>query len=280
MVETEVERGAEGAIPVMVNEQINEVLWPDTPFLLRQHMVLCGRRGSESHGLYVPPTDPDAIDDRDLMGICIPPERYYLGLSQWEHAEAIKGPWDVVLYEVRKFVRLLCAQNPNVLCLLWLDPSDYLLRSYVGDVLIAKRDMFRCRKAAFNAFMGYAHAQLKKMTSFGEFRGYMGAKRKQLVEKHGFDTKNAAHALRLLHMGEEYLRTGRLNVRREHDRDELLAVKRGEVPLAIVQQRAEEWMDKCRANFDDSPLPRELDHETISEMVVGLVKQHLREERP
>lgn len=258
-----------------VNQQINDVLWPDTQFRLRDHMILCGRRGSESHGLYVPPTDPDAIDDRDLMGIVVPPVEYYFGTKKWEGAEAIKEQWDVVLYEAKKFISLLCAQNPNVLCLLWLEPEDYLLRTDEGDMLIAARNVFRHRKAAFNSFMGYASGQLKKMTSFGEFRGYMGAKRKRLVEKFGFDTKNAAHLLRLLHMGEEYLRTGELNVQRVWDRDELLAVKRGDVELAVVQQRATEWFEKCRSVYDDSPLPVELDVEAVNQLAVQVIKSRL-----
>lgn len=99
---------------------LDEIQWPDTPFALRPNLILAGRRGSESHGTYVPPTDPAAIDDRDVMGIVMPPADYAVGLKNWEGAEAIKGVWDVVLYDFRKFVRLLCKQNPNVMTLLWL----------------------------------------------------------------------------------------------------------------------------------------------------------------
>lgn len=256
---------------MQVEPQINEVLWPDVPFRLRESMVLCGRRGSESHGLYVPPTEPDAIDDRDLMGIVIPPSRYYLALDKWEHAESIKGPWDVVLYELRKFVSLLCQQNPNVLCMLWLEPEDYLLRDEIGDELIRHRHLFQARRAAFNSFLGYASGQLKRMTSFGEFRGYMGEKRKRLVERHGFDTKNAAHCLRILRMGDEYLRTGKLSVRRIDDRAELLAIKAGQVPLAEVQRRAEADFARCRSAFDESPLPLEIDHAAVRELLLRVL---------
>lgn len=55
------------------------------------------------------------------MGIVIPPKPYYLGMQQWEVTEGFNGPWDIVLYELRKFVGLLCRQNPNVLQLLWLE---------------------------------------------------------------------------------------------------------------------------------------------------------------
>lgn len=256
---------------MMVRGEINEVEWPDVPFPLRQYLVLCGRRGSESHGLYVPPTDPNSIDDRDLMGIVIPPASYYLALDTWDHADEIKWPWDVVLYELRKFVFLLCKQNPNVLCMLWLDSMDYLLLDDVGQELIQHRRLFRARKAAFEVFTHYASDQLRRMTSFGESTGHLGAKRKQIVERHGFDTKAAAHLLRLLHMGEEYLRTGELQVRRTWDRDELLAVKAGQIELAEVKRRAEEWSAKCHAAFELSPLPMEIDRQEVAKLLMRTI---------
>ena len=245
-----------------------DIEWPDVPFDLEVSMVLAGRRGSEAHGTYIPPTEPDAVDDRDIMAICVPPANYYLGLSKWEGAEAMKGQWDVVLYEYRKFVRLLMKQNPNVIGMLWLEPEDYLFRTPAGDLLIEKRHLFRHRSAAFNAFTGYAYSQLKKMKG-GEYRGYMGARRKALIEKHGFDTKNASHLVRLLHTGEEYLRTGEMQVRRTWDRDMLIAIKRGEWPLERVQRYAETYFAKCDTALAQSSLPAELDVDAVEKIVLA-----------
>ena len=104
---------------------LDSIIYPDTPFLLPESLILLGRRGSEAHGTFLPNTH-NGIDDRDLMGIVIPPKNYYIGMKSWDVAEAINDPWDVVLYELRKFVHLLCKQNPNVLQLLWLEDEDYL----------------------------------------------------------------------------------------------------------------------------------------------------------
>lgn len=248
----------------------DEIQFPDTPFPLRDALVLLGRRGSEAHGTYVPPTDPDAIDDRDLMGICIPPARLYLGLSTWEHAEAIKGPWDVVLYDLRKFVRLLIKQNPNVIGMLWLEPEDYLFRSTVGHVLVASRLMFRERRSAFESFSGYAASQLRKMKG-GAFKGYMGEKRKALVERFGFDTKNAAHLVRLLHMGIEYQLTGELRVRRTWDRDMLIEIKRGAWTLERVQRYADDKFAEIRDSYARSVLPESIDLVAVDDMLTGFI---------
>lgn len=251
-----------------------EILYPDTPFSLVNSLVILGRRGSESHGTYIPSTDPDSIDDRDLMGICIPPVDYYLGMKRWQNAEAIKGPWDVVLYEFHKFIDLLKKQNPNVIGLLWLLPEDYLILTPVGKTLVEMRHLFRHRTAAYKSFQGYASSQLKKMQG-GAFAGYMGDKRKRLVEKHGYDTKNAAHLIRLLHMGKEYLETGILNVRRTWDVELLIDVKKGKWTLAQVQDYAREQFAACERACNESPLPDELDHEAIDELVVHAVCDHL-----
>lgn len=296
----------------------DEILFPSTPFNLAPHLILLGRRGSEAHGLHVPSTNPDSIDDRDLMGIVVPPSAYYLGLKQWEGAEGIHGVWDTALYEVRKFIRLLVKQNPNVISLLWTDDEDILVKTSPGNALIVHRDLFRHEKYARDAFAGYAYGQLKKMTAFNreametiselekklldydinlghaaegklssknpelqalltEYTGlrrtyhkaYLGAKRWALVQKTGYDPKNAGHMVRLLHMAHEYLTTGRVNVRRTWDRDMLLEIKAGEWSLEAVQAHATEWFVKVQDC--QSVLPTSIDTEKVENLTEAIV---------
>ena len=247
-----------------------EIQFPDTPFPLQPTLALLCRRGSEAHGTYIPSTDPNGIDDRDLLGICVPPRPYLLGLRTWDHAESIKGVWDVVLYDLRKFVGLLLKQNPNVLSALWLEEEDYLHVTAVGRALIQSREIFCAREPAYRCFVGYAHDQLRKMTR-GAFNGYMGAKRKALVEKWGYDTKNAAHLVRLLHMGEEYLLTGQLQVRRTHDVDMIKSIKRGEWRLEQVQTYAAEKMRALADAKSKSVLPEYIDEEAVEGLMLGLL---------
>lgn len=150
-------------------ESDDRVVHPGVPFDLDQSLILLGRRGSEAHGTYTPGSH-GGVDDRDLMGIVIPPKDYYFGTKSWDVAEAINPPWDVVLYEIRKFVNLLCKQNPNVLQLLWIEEEDYLPVSeatqHLGRRLIENRLLFQHAGHAKNAFVGYAHGQLKRTTAF------------------------------------------------------------------------------------------------------------------
>jgi predicted nucleotidyltransferase len=307
----------------------DEIIYPSTPFPLKDALILLGRRGSEAHNLYVPSTDPDHIDDRDLMGIAIPPRPYYLGLRsydsglRWEGTEEINPPWDVVLYEVRKLLFLLLKQNPNVISLLWLDERDLLVRSVEGDALVAHRDLFRHGDLARHTFIHYARDQMKKATTFNreqmqqisdlearlqehdvdlarvaegkwdrqrsnelnalaeQYRGmrrtyhkaYMGAKRWRLVQKVGYDAKNFAHMVRLLHMGYEYLTTGVINVVRTWDRELLLEIKHGEWELERVKAHADEWF--ARMETAPSVLPTSIDEDKVERLLIWVIEHRL-----
>lgn len=254
-----------------------EVEWPAVPdFNLARSFTYVVRRGSEAHDLYLPPEHPMGSDDRDLFGIAVPPLCYYLGTDRWEGIEEIRGPWDVVLYEMRKAVRLLCKQNPNMLSYLWVAAKDRLLVGPAGEVLLANRGVFRGKVAAFAAFAGYANSQLGKMQR-GKTTARMGKKRQKLVEQFGYDLKNATTLVRLLHMGREYLSTGELAVKRTWDRDMLLDIKQGKWSLEEVKRYAEVEFAACEAAFDASTLPDSVDVVKASGVCERAIRSELLE---
>src|SRR5687767_9225547 len=249
-------------------------------FPLEPHLVVLGLMGSHSHGTYLPPEEPNAVDDIDLMGFVVPPIEYHLGLPRWQHWSLQVEELDVVLYSLEKAVRLLLKSNPNIVGLLWLRDEEYVHRHPAFELLRARRDIFSSQAAA-QAFAGYAADQLKRMQAFDldrmaeyealtlairargpvsevleadtlklkhiathwnidldalnrfrkihreHFSGYMGEKRKAMVRKYQYDVKNAAHLIRLLRMGAEFIESGTLQVFRTADADELKVIKRG-----------------------------------------------------
>lgn len=285
--------------------------------------------GSHSHGTYVPSTDPDAIDDVDVMGVVLPPPSYLLGLDTFEHWTRQWEEMDVVTYSLHKFVRLLLKGNPNVLGLLWLREEDYLLRGPAFEQLVAHRSLF-AHKGVYASFAGYAAGQLHKMTSYSPaiqqeidtleetlnaagwltseimdgrslpmpqgldpddanrkaarlkhlrakyHAAYMGEKRRALVVKHGYDTKNAAHLIRLLAMCQTFLRTGELEVYRTHDADLLRAIKRGEWSLEDVKALAETLFAQVKQARDESTLADGPDVARISALVADIAGASLR----
>lgn len=240
---------------------------------LSRWCILSGYRGSIAHAMYVPRSDPDSIDDKDVMAVCVPDPDHYLGLKDYAHRgtkEIKRGEWDIVIYELRKFVSLLAKGNPNVLSLLWLSPQFYLVQTDPGHMLIENRDLFVGRHV-YHSFVGYAHGQLHRMTHMA-FEGYMGEKRKQLVERHGYDSKNAAHLIRLLRMGIEFLRDGRLYVERLVDNNELLEIKRGEWSLAQVKAEADRLFKVAEEAYLSSQLPMQADRERANALCVEVVQ--------
>jgi hypothetical protein len=299
--------------------------------LLPEGLISLCWRGSVAHGMYVSKSDPDSIDDKDVMGVYIGPLEHYLGFGRNEVYERWEGEWDCVFYELRKFMGLLLNCNPNVLSLLWLQPNGIIYESAIGARLRKHRALFVTKKA-YHSFSGYAHAQFKKMISFnqeaqalmqqledqlsefgidpesadagrslrttagqpfvgattemmevvkryrGERRryysgGYMGQKRRELVRRVGYDAKNAAHLIRLLRMGIEFLTEGTLHVERQ-DAPELLSIKRGDWTLEKVKDEAERLFQLAREAYVRSTLPAEPDREHAERLCVEMISEY------
>jgi predicted nucleotidyltransferase len=241
--------------------------------------VLIGYRGSVAHGTYQPADDPTSIDDKDVMGFAVPGPEVYFGLSEFGSRGTVeigKGTdeWDVVVYEIRKAVRLLLGGNPNVLSMLWLPENLYIHRSPAGQRLIEERDAF-VGKHVYRSYTGYAVAQARKMES-GVHKGYMGDKRRALVEQFGYDCKNAAHLIRLLRQGIEFLTDGELYVHR-HDAPELLAIKRGEWTLERVKDESERLFAQAQDAYVRSSLPPRPDRSRVEALCIEIVRETLAE---
>lgn len=247
----------------------------ETKNLLSDNLILLGYRGSIAHGMYIPNKDPNSIDDKDIMGIFIAPKDYYLGIKQIKDVkERFINEWDSVCYELKKMINLLIKCNPNVMSLLWLENNYIIYNSEIGQKLIDNRNLFNSKKA-YHSFVGYAHGQFHRMTHF-KFEGYMGTKRKGLVEKYGYDCKNAAHLIRLLKMGIEYLNEGVLYVERKLDADYLLEIKKGEWKFEKVKEEAERLFKLCENSYLNSKLPNEPDYENINKLCVEILEDYIK----
>src|SRR6266540_267370 len=134
-------------------------------FPLEPHLIVLALMGSHSHGTYLPPEEPDAVDDVDLMGFVVPPLPYHIGLPRWEHWRLQADELDVVMYSLDKAVRLLLKSNPNIVGLLWLRENEYVHRHATFDLLQNQRAIFSSQAAA-DSFAGYAYGQLKRMEAF------------------------------------------------------------------------------------------------------------------
>jgi uncharacterized protein len=133
---------------------------------VERRSILIGLVGSHGYGLNRP------CSDLDYRGIFIAPKIYYLGSATVEQKDSgwsepgildfLNDNQDTTIYELRKYVHLAAAANPNILELLWL--SEYPLITPVGKKLLAHRQIFLSKKVK-HTFSGYANAQIRKIES-------------------------------------------------------------------------------------------------------------------
>jgi hypothetical protein len=308
---------------VSIDPRISRAFEAANGFPLEPHLIVLALMGSHSHGTYLPPEEPDGVDDIDLMGFVVPPLKYHIGLPRWEHWSLQQDELDVVLYSLDKAVRLLLKSNPNIVGILWLKDEHYVHRHAAFAELRERRTIFSSQTAA-DAFAGYAFDQLKRMEAFSiermdeyetltktikakgpvtevleadaaklrhiaerwqlpletlagfrklhrqHFSGYMGEKRKAMVRRYQYDVKNAAHLIRLLRMGSEFLRSGELQVFRTTDAEELMRIKRGAWTLEQVKAEAERLFAGVEPARQASSLPARPDESAANALLVDL----------
>lgn len=102
--------------------------------------------------------------DIDVRGIVMDPVESILGLSNFEQHEIHDKEKDIdtVLYGLKKAVKLLLGNNPNVIEILSPQDRNIIFSDDVGKDLIEKRHLFLSKKAAFT-FSAYAKAQLDRL---------------------------------------------------------------------------------------------------------------------
>lgn len=240
-------------------------------FNLWDHSIGLCYRGSIAHGTFIPNSNPNSIDDKDVLGVFIPPKEIFFGLKTYDQFEKFEGVWDVLIYDFRKLVRLLIKSNPNVVQMLWTPEHHFLIRKPEFIRLQEQRHLF-ASKNLYAAFCGYSYGQLKKMENMA-YNGYMGEKRKGLVDKFGYDAKNAQHLIRLLRQGIEFLKTGELIVERP-DKADLIAIKTGQWSIEKVKREADRLFKEMEQAFADSTLPEQPDREAIDKLCQSILFDH------
>ena len=109
--------------------------------------------------------------------------------------------------------------------------------------------------------------------------GYQGEKRRKLIERFGYDTKNAAHLVRLMRMCIEFLNEGELHVFRD-DSELLKDIKQGKWSLEKVKAESERLFKRAEDVYDRSELPSHPDMEKAEELTMRIIsKWHNLKER-
>lgn len=204
--------------------------------------------GSQVHGLVEPGTD-----DRDEMAVTIEPPEYAIGLREFQHwsyrtqpegKPSGPGDLDLIVYSLRRFCRLALKGSPTVLLPLFAPPNHTLICTDAGRDLRDQTDLLLASDLR-SSFLGYLEAQRRSL------RTARKARNREVSEQHGYDTKYAMHAVRVGYQGLELLAEGRITLPvPEPQRSRLMAIRRGEVPLADVLVELEDLV----ANLQRAPV--------------------------
>lgn len=183
--------------------------------LARRHVdparvLLVSETGSTAHGIGALTDDLDAtvvrIEDFAEL-VCGHPDRQSMMIrTKPDGVRSEKGDIDLQVYTLRKFANLAAKGNPSILTAIF-SPARY--HSQIEPALWEDLADLIASKRAGHAFLGYMRQQIERWT--GE-RGQKNVNRPELVEAYGFDTKYAAHVIRLGYQGIEYMATGRFEV--------------------------------------------------------------------
>ncbi|MEU1089149.1 nucleotidyltransferase domain-containing protein [Streptomyces sp. NPDC005892] len=217
----------------------------DAASLVHDHTVYSCVMGSRAFGLATEGSDTDR------RGVFLAPTS-----SFWRFEKPpthVDGPApEQFSWELERFCELALRANPNVLECLHSPLVERI--DDTGRELLALRGAFLSRQA-HETFTRYATGQRRKLESD--------------VRTHGAPRwKHAMHLLRLLMSARELLRTGVLTIDVGERREELLAVKRGEVGWAEVERRMARLADECGEAVGRSPLPDHPDRARVEEFLV------------
>lgn len=217
-------------------------------------ILLVSEVGSTAHGIAI--SDQDDFDATAVRFetfpelIAGPSSRQSMMIrTQPDGHRSRLGDIDLNVYTLRKFAYLASKGNPSILAAIFSDRRHVDRYGIDWDTLAAKI----ASKRAGGAFLGYMRQQIERWT--GE-RGQKSVTRPELVEKFGFDTKYAAHVIRLGWQGIEYMETARFTMPMPTEQaDAIRTVRTGGYTEADALDLARSVEAKLKVAIDESILP-------------------------
>jgi uncharacterized protein len=227
------------------SEGLTGVVSPLLEHDLQKHVVYRCVIGSRAYGL------ENAASDTDRRGVYIAPARLHWSIygvpEQLENDATQECYW-----EYEKYLRLALKANPNVLETLYSPIVEHT--DPIVEPLLSNRHVFLTRMI-YQTFNGYAMSQFRKIEQDVRARG-------ELKWKH------AMHLVRLLRVGIGALREHELRLNVGADRDELLAIKRGEWSWQQVDALRLQLHRDFETAFVESTLPERPDYQKANELLV------------
>lgn len=231
----------------------NLATFTSAPWLAARTLYIA-RVGSKAYG-----TDNENSDN-DYKGFCVPPKAVFHGFNSSFEQVDTHEPEDLVVYHVRKYMKLMANCNPSIIESAFVEPKDVTMMHPYAQPILDNKHLFLSRRAR-HTFSGYAISQLKKLE----------------VDKktdRPMNYKHAMHLVRLLRMGSEILKGEGVKVFRP-DREELKAIRNGAWSYEQLVDYAHVMDSKMGELEKASPLPYGPDWGRLDEICVQVVERAL-----
>jgi predicted nucleotidyltransferase len=239
-------RSGEGALTSSTTSDSREgALTGSTTMDLRDRIIYRCVIGSRAYGL------EDDNSDTDRRGIYLPPAELHWSLygvpEQLENDETQEAYW-----EIQKFIVLALKANPNVLECLYSPLVEFA--TPLAQELLSMREAF-LSKLVFQTYSGYVASQFKKMQTDIQNQGRV-------------KWKHVMHLIRLLISGIDVLREGKVTVDVGTARDQLLAIKRGQVTFSDADAWRKSLQVEFEQAFKQTALPDRPDYERANAFLI------------
>ena len=209
--------------------------------------------GSRAFGL------DDENSDTDRRGIYLPPADLHWSLygvpEQLENEERQEAYW-----EMQKFIVMALKANPNILECLYTPLIEKV--TPVAQELLDNREIFLSR-LVYQTYSGYVASQFKKIQADMRNQGRV-------------KWKHVMHLIRLLISGINVLEKGLVTIDVGSDRDRLLEIKAGEVPIEQADQWRLELQKQLTGALEKTKLPERPNYEKANELLISARKSMVR----
>ena len=173
--------------------------------------------------------------------------------------------YDMTVYPLPRYFRLLVESNPNTIDSLFVPRHCVLHSTVIAEMVREKRHIF-LHKGLWIKFKGYAYSQIHKM------HNKKSEGRRGMVEKYGYDVKFAYHVVRLLDEVEQLLVQGDLDLMR--NKEQLRAIRRGEWSIEQVENYFSSKERELETVFLESKLPTKPDVMAIRDLLLDCLEHH------
>jgi predicted nucleotidyltransferase len=208
--------------------------------------------GSTVYGIVTPESDVD------IGVVALESPLHIFGLQDAKDFPQVQNDRgeDIRKFWLKRFIRLCVRGNPNALEWLYT-PQEHILYCHplFYEHIIENAHLFLDMDNIIQSHLGFAKSQIVKMKGFSkklsDRENEIGAKRRALIERHGYDVKYASHAIRLIYQLTDLLEGGTILLPYEDEvRAELLAIKTGEVPFEEFDNLYEDRLCKVEYMID------------------------------